>query len=349
MHELDPAASTDPAPTAARPAAPAADAGGAHASGGRQPRPRELRGAAWARLYERGRRRGGVVDVHDAVAEGLDPRAYQRRIRDEDWWRPFDGDVAVLPGAGDGARVQVAAALHLLGSRAAASHGTAMWLHGLWSGAPSTITVSVPVDRAPRARPGLQVVRTRTLRQADVVDVDGVRCTSVARTLRDVAGRLSDDGLRAMLTTAEQRRLVDLPTLLEQAALPGTARGAGRFRRMVELRRRDRWDSGLERDGAALFRAHGFTPHHGPFPVRCPDGRVVHVDVAFPAVRLAVECDGIGYHSDPASFETDRIRWQQLAAAGWQVIWLTRVALRDRPLDLVAQVRAVHLRAGIGA
>lgn len=311
----------------------------------RPPTPRELRGRAWAALYRCAHQQGEVVDVSDAKEAGIHPRSYQRRIRDEDWWRPHGGDVAVLPGAGHGARVRVAAALRQLGPRAAASHGTAMWLHGLWSNAPSSVTVSVPDDRAPRSRPGLDVVRSRTLRQRDVIEADGLRCTSVDRTLRDVAAYLSDNGLLAMLTTAEQRRLVDLPALVEQAGLPGTARGTGRFRRMVELRRRDRWDSGLERDTADLFCAHGFHPHDGPFPVHCPDGRVVHVDVAFPAVRLAVECDGIGYHSDPASFETDRVRWQQLTAAGWQVVWVTRVALRDRPLDLVAQVRAAHVRA----
>lgn len=301
-------------------------------------------GRAWAQLYARGRARGGAVDVRDAEAVGLGRRSYQRRVAAEQWLLPFGGGVALLPGASRDASTLAAAVLLRLGDRAVISHGSAAWFHGFWDNPPSVLTVTVPVDRDPAGHDGtLRIVRSRTLLASEVVELDGLRLTCVDRTLRDTADLVSDTRMLELLTVAEQRRLVSLEDLVAQASRPGTAAGSSRFRRMVEVRRRDRWDSALERDTADLCRAHGFLPHEGPFPLRCPDGRTVHLDVAFPQVCFALECDGVAYHSDAASVQTDRRRWRQIRSAGWQLSWVTRADLRDRPDDVIAEVREAHL------
>lgn len=297
----------------------------------------------WRQLYARGRERGGVVDVTDADAVELDRRTWQRRLRGEAWARPIPGrDVYLLPGVEPGPRARAAAALRAMGERSVLSHGTAAWVHDLIPNAPSEVHVTVPLDRAPRRPEGVVVARSRTLRVDDVVEVDGLRVTSVARTLREHARAIGDPELLDLLTAAEQRRLVTLDQLVAEAARPGTAAGSGRFRRVVELRRRDRTDSGLERDVAALCRRHGFTPHPGPFPVRCPDGRTVHLDVAFPDVRFALECDGVAFHADARSVQRDRRRWRQIQAAGWRIVWVTRADLLGDPDEIVGHVRDAH-------
>ena len=90
----------------------------------------------------------------------------------------------------------------------------------------------------------------------------------------------------------------------------------------------------------------GFVPHDGPYPLRCPDGRTVHLDVAFPAVRFAIECDGVAFHADADAVRIDRRRWRQIQAAGWTITWVTRADLLRAPEEIVAEVRAAHARCG---
>ena len=289
------------------------------------------------------------MDVRDADAVQLPRRTYHRRLAGEDWDRLPGTDVALLPGASpDDPRVLAAAALLWLGDRAVLSHGTAAWVHGLFPTPPSTLHVTVPSDRAPvvpDATP-VRVVRSRTLLAREVVAVGHLRVTSTDRTLRDVAGVVDDRRMLDLLTVAEQRELVDLAVLSAQADRPGTAAGTARFRRMVDVRRRDRTDSGLERDTAALCRAHGFVPHDGPYPLRCPDGRTVHLDVAFPGLRFAIECDGVAFHRDAEAVRIDRLRWRQIQAAGWTITWVTRADLLRAPEEILAVVRDAHRGAG---
>ncbi|MGZ4225171.1 MAG: endonuclease domain-containing protein [Solirubrobacteraceae bacterium] len=55
------------------------------------------------------------------------------------------------------------------------------------------------------------------------------------------------------------------------------------------------------------------------------------VDAVWPDQRLIVEVDGYAYHRHRAAFERDRRRDQQLIAAGYRVIRVTWIQLRDGP------------------
>lgn len=303
------------------------------------------RARRWSSLYERGRARRGPVHVTDADAVELSRRSYHRRVYGEVWERLPGTDVVLLPGASlEDPRVLASAVQLWLGDRAVLSHGTAAWVHGLLPNPPSTVHVTVPADRAPQPADDtpVRVARSRTLLASEVVEVEGLRVTRTDRTLRDLGAVVDDRRMLDLLTVAEQRELVDLATLRAQAERPGTAAGTARFRRMVDVRTRDRSDSGLERDTAALCRRHGFVPHDGPYPLRCPDGRTVHLDVAFPDLRFAIECDGVAFHRDADAVRIDRLRWRQIQAAGWTITWVTRADLLRAPEEILAVVRDAH-------
>ncbi|HWB35617.1 MAG TPA: hypothetical protein VHA75_06290, partial [Rugosimonospora sp.] len=73
---------------------------------------------------------------------------------------------------------------------------------------------------------------------------------------------------------------------------------------------------------------------------------VARVDLAWPALRLALEYDG-HWHSDLGQLTRDRRRVRALAALGWYVYPVTAADLRD-PAGLVAGVRAVcKARGGV--
>jgi len=67
------------------------------------------------------------------------------------------------------------------------------------------------------------------------------------------------------------------------------------------------------------------------------------VDFLWRAERLVVEVDGFAFHASRRSFESDRRRDAELAAAGWRVVRVTWRQVVDEPhatLVCVAQALA---------
>jgi very-short-patch-repair endonuclease len=71
------------------------------------------------------------------------------------------------------------------------------------------------------------------------------------------------------------------------------------------------------------------------------NGQRFEIDVAFPAVRLAIEVDGYAYHSDDGRFQGDRTRQNALIASGWRVLRFTWADLDRRPHEVVRQIRTL--------
>lgn len=64
------------------------------------------------------------------------------------------------------------------------------------------------------------------------------------------------------------------------------------------------------------------------------------IDVAFPALMIAIEIDGFAYHSDARTFVTDRRRQNMLVAAGWTVLRFTWQDLVDDEAAVLDRVCA---------
>ncbi|MEV0152669.1 hypothetical protein AB0H57_02860 [Micromonospora sp. NPDC050686] len=82
--------------------------------------------------------------------------------------------------------------------------------------------------------------------------------------------------------------------------------------------------------------------HH---PVRLPGGVVLHPDLAWPEVRVAVEYDG-HWRSDPDQLHRDRRRLNLLVGAGWLVLHVTSRRLRQDFAAVVQEVRSALLSRG---
>lgn len=295
----------------------------------------------WGRLFAMAMQLHGVVTHQLAIEVGLSPQAVRDRARAEGWTRLTRG-AWLLPGAPDTHRARACAHLLLLGDRAAVSHASAGYLHALLPAPPDQPQLVVPADRHAKGRAGAQVRRSRTLTTGDVVELDGLRVTSVVRTLRDLAFGRTWEQVYDLVTDAEQRRLASLDELVAAAERLRHGPGGGRFLEVVQQRRADRSDSALERDTRDATRKAGYAPSAGPFPVRVRSGRILHLDVVFPVAWFAIECDGFGFHSDRRAFERDRQRWQQIQQAGFRLTWVTRRRLREDLDGLLQEVAEAH-------
>jgi very-short-patch-repair endonuclease len=171
-----------------------------------------------------------------------------------------------------------------------------------------------------------------------VTEHDGIRVTTVARTLLDVArtgprrvlGRCVEGALIARVFD-----LLEVDAVLERhAGSAGTARLAAAVAVARDAPAPTR--SELERLFLRLCADHGL-----PEPeVNVPIGAHV-VDFLWRAERLVAETDGSATHLTPVAFETDRARDVELAVAGFRVVRFTYRQVTREPAAVARRIRAL--------
>jgi very-short-patch-repair endonuclease len=187
-----------------------------------------------------------------------------------------------------------------------------------------------PVDvtaRTNREHPGVRVHRSRTLHPEDVTTHFGIRVTTPARTLLDIAETTDDRTLMRAVNDARIKWRVtrhDLAALLARS--PGR-RAAKRLRPFVH-HATGPTRSDLE-DAFLAFVDRFELPR--PEVNQAIAGH--EVDIVWREHRLVVELDSREFHDGDEPFETDRDRDADLLAAGFPVVrvtWRRLVAAPER-------------------
>jgi len=196
-------------------------------------------------------------------------------------------------------------------------------------------------------------VHTSTdLDRCERVVVDGVPVTDVARTLLDIGRLVGDRRLLRAIEWARREGKVDWPTLISTLARHARRGRPGirRLRRVIvaNVERDEITDSDFELLVLALIAEAGLpTPvlHH-----RVLDGErfVAEVDLAYPALQIAIELDG-RVHLDAEVHERDLARQNDLVLAGWTVLRFSYERYRRRPEQVVAEIRAAISAARLAA
>jgi very-short-patch-repair endonuclease len=93
--------------------------------------------------------------------------------------------------------------------------------------------------------------------------------------------------------------------------------------------------SEAERLLVKLLREAGITGWQTNYPVAG-----YKVDVGFPKLKLAIEADGWAFHSDQQDFHNDRLRQNNIAVLGWQVLRFTWLDLVEYPQRVIAVIRS---------
>lgn len=238
----------------------------------------------------------GYVKREQLLALGLSSQAIQRRVKVGRLIPVYAGVYAVghLPTLPQDKAV---GALLACGEGAVLSHSTAATAWGIFQRWEMPFEVIAPTARR---RDGIKVHRA-TLDRRDIRTQIGLRVTSAARTLLDVAPRFKDKGLRRAV--ADQRRAghLSLDQLAGVVERFPRAPGTRRLIPLLDAPKGGPTRSDLEDRFVALCRRFGLPEPETNVWVA---GR--EVDAWFPNERVIVELDGRDYHSDPASYETDR-------------------------------------------
>jgi very-short-patch-repair endonuclease len=282
------------------------------------------------------------------AAHHLDELRFSRearavRVETGRWTWVHDG-VFRIAGSPVTWRSELMAACWAGGPRALASHRSAGALWSLPSGRTDITELTCPRWR--RARHDGIVVHESLAIDDDVdhAEVDAIPCTSVARTLFDLARTLSPVMLDANIDNAIRRELVTLEELRTTSGRLATKGrpGGRRFRQVLEARSEAAAlpESVPERLLADMLVRQGLPAPQHQFVIRDATGRfVARVDLAYPEWMVLIEYDSVEHHTGTPAHIRDSARRNAIGDLGYAVLTATSADLKDRGARLAESIR----------
>jgi predicted transcriptional regulator of viral defense system len=284
----------------------------------------------------------GVVSRGQLLDARIAPSTIEVRVRTGELVRLHRGVYAVGHAhlRPNGYRL---AAVLAVGDQAVLSHRDAAALHGIRDGDGTRIDVSTPAER--RSTEWIRIHNRRALDARDVTTVEGIRVTTVARTLVDLAEMLVHRQLTKALSEAERQRTLDVNGIEEAIGRLRGRRGSSVAKvraALAELAAHGTQLTGspLEDRLLPLLDAHDL-----PRPATNAYVEGYEGDAVWPAGRLIVELDGWDAHKTRRAFQRDRTKANALTLAGWTVLRFTHDDLVRRPEVVVAGVSGALSRA----
>lgn len=284
-------------------------------------------------------RHHGVITHAEARALGLHPSAIARRIRSGQWLALHRGvyrHAAVPMTWLTHARAATTSTVGLLSHRAAAR----LW--GLEGFERAKIEVVVPEGRQ-RPASDFLLHQSRQFTLADARQKDRIDVTGINRTILDLAAVLSPRKLEHAVDAALRQRKTRWDRLLGTWARHSARgrNGCGPLRSLLDKRFGERVpDSAWNRMVGHLLTDAGLPEPCHEFTIDGPRGFVARVDLAYPAHRLAIECDSRRHHDHAEAFERDPVRRNRLTNLGWRVYNVTWNAFANRPHEVVQTIAA---------
>jgi len=209
------------------------------------------------------------------------------------------------------------------GQGAVLSYRSSAALHGVRPDHRSVIDVTSS-RRSGRGRRGIVAHQGHALLPRDSTTVDAIPCTSLPRTLLDLAEVIDRRGLERALDRAEQLRVLDMSAINDVLARAHGRPGAKLLREVLaeHYAGSSLTASELEERFLLICRGAGVPAPDVNAWVALPDEEL-KADFLWRHHRLIVEVDGHETHGTRQAFERDRRRDQCLTLAGYSVIRFT--------------------------
>jgi very-short-patch-repair endonuclease len=274
-------------------------------------------------------RQHGLVHRRDVSGIRVTPGQWQRRVARGEWVAVVGREVWRHVMAPDTWQIRARAGLMYLGPDAALFGGTSLAWWGLEIDPPKVVEFVVPRGRR-RLSNELRIHTTDDWSSIDLTRHDGVRVTSVARAIIDLAGSgCTATVLEKVIDSAIKQRRTSLPTLTRRMSeLGGSGRAGIRLLRTLLL------DSGgetyLERKFLQLVRRHSLPRPECQVIHKNPQtGRVIRVDFQYTSLMIVVEVTGRVGHTSDRDRQKDARRRNALQRQGWLVLEFTTADVID--------------------
>ena len=292
------------------------------------------------------KRHGGIITTGEAMDLGMPSSTITRRVEDGVLARLGRGILA-LPGTSTRPDALLRAAGRLLG--AVVSHQTAARMHGLEPVPKSPPAVTV-LHRNTYSFPGLVVHQSTDLLPEHIVELNGQRVTSPARTINDLTSVLKRRRMEQIVDNALAAGIVDLDELVT-LHLALTRQGKKGMKQLGEILR-ERADgvfvpeTVLERKLFGLLVSAGIPKPSRQFHAPWLEPIEGRVDFAYEAEEIVLEADSRRWHGLFDAFEEDRRRDIAAQLAGWIVLRITWKMITEDPGFVVDSVKqALMLRS----
>ena len=272
----------------------------------------------------------GIVSTEQLAGSGFGTRAIRRRV-DGGWLvRVHEGIYQI--GVFGGPFASEMAGLLLCGPDSAVSHRSSMAVFGV-APRPGLVEISTAAGVRRRAVRAHRVVK---LHDDDVMLRSGLRVTTPARTLVDLAASTPPAELERLVEELQVQRLAAPAEILEAIRRGAGRPGVRKLRTVTAILDEPLFTrSEAERRLRALLRSAAL-----PMPRTNVKRAGWEVDAVWDRHRLVVEVDGYRYHRTRAKFERDRLKDGELLVAGYRVLRVTWRQLTREPERVVAMIAA---------
>jgi very-short-patch-repair endonuclease len=231
------------------------------------------------------------------------------------------------------------AAVLACGPGAVLSHRSAAALWGLRKDRRPSIDVTAP-NRRGRAPAGISAHRDGSLLDADRAVLHGIPCTTVPRTLLDLAAVVPIEELRRAISEAEVLRLLDHQAVRRLIKRSRGRRGVARLRMLLDgiHPQTKRTRSDLELLFLEMCERARLPEPEVNVKIDVEDGPL-KPDFLWRDAGLIIEADSRRYHDTDSAFQIDRKREQRLMLAGWRVARCTWEQVEHEPRRLAETIR----------
>jgi hypothetical protein len=212
--------------------------------------------------------------------------------------------------------------------------GTAAALHGFDTVEPADLHVLSPPGSRLRSAEGLVVHRRDG---APLITVGDRPATSPAWTAVEVARSLRRPRLLATLDAALRSGTCTRPDLWRAAVDQAGRRGIVAVRDLIALAD-GLAESPMESEARLAMIDGGLPIPDLQYEILDGNGELRRVDFAWPEQRVAVEYDGLDWHSGADAMRRDRRRTAALMDVGWVVIAIVFEDVRYRAWEFVARI-----------
>jgi very-short-patch-repair endonuclease len=279
-------------------------------------------------------RQYGVITRAQLEDGGLSEGQIEHRLTTVRLELLFPAVYRVVGSVSDAHQVAKGATLWL-GEESLVSHLTAAAFLHLEGVRADALHVTIP-SRCWRGRGESEVIvhRSLWLPKHHRRRVDGIPCTSAARTIVDCAALLDLEALETALESARRMGLATTTTVSRALASGGRRTGATAMRRVLAAAETRPLESRLEVKLARLLRSSALAPSVAQFPVG-----PYRLDRAWPAFRVAVEADGFQHHGSRLQWKRDRRRLAVIEAAGWRIVHVTWDDVTREPARTLDRIR----------
>jgi hypothetical protein len=214
--------------------------------------------------------------------------------------------------------------------------GTAAALHGFDTEDTRGLHILDPVGHHLRSSEGLYVHRREG---APLTSIGGRLVTEPDWTAIEVARVLRRPRALAALDAALRSGSCSSSQLWTAAEQQAGRRGIVVVRELIDVAN-GLAESAMESEARLVMMDGGLPGPVLQYEIVDRHGRLWRLDFAWPEARLAVEYDGVDWHSDPDALRRDRQKRAALTEMGWMLISIVADDVRRTPDLTVGQIES---------